>query len=135
MIQRIQTVWLLLAGIAVLGTLKLPFYTGLLTDQRFGPLNSLSHFLLLALAIGIALICFVSIFLFRNRKLQMQLGVAAVLLCIAHLIFIYTQTAQFSEGGLHLLSVVYFAIPVFLLLAIRGIYRDEQLVKDMNRLR
>lgn len=135
MIQRIQSLWLLLAGAAALLTLKVPFYTGVLLDGRFGTLNSTSHFLLLLLSVAIGLICFLVIFLYRNRSLQIKLTGLALLLSIGHLAFSYTQIALFTEGGMHLWSVIYFAMPVLMLLAIRGIYKDDKLVKDMDRLR
>jgi hypothetical protein len=40
-----------------------------------------------------------------------------------------------GESGYNLTSLLAVAIPVFLILAARNIYRDEKLVKSMDRLR
>jgi hypothetical protein len=42
---------------------------------------------------------------------------------------------KFTSGNMALTSVFALAIPVFLLLAISGIWKDEKLVKSLDRLR
>lgn len=137
MIQRIQTLWLLLAGIGSLLTLQFPFYTGNTHQNLFAQLNSQSNFLMLVLAVAIALLALITIFLYRNRKLQLRLSLLALTLSALLLFLLFREIGNFKpgEGGIHLWSVLYFAVPVCLLLAMRGIFKDEQLIKQMDRLR
>lgn len=135
MIQRIQTIWLLLAGAGSLATLKLSFYSGNKDNNLFIELNGTSHFLLLILAVAVALVAFAAVFLFKNRKLQTQLSVLGLLLQLIALAFYFLQIKQFVQGNFTLTSVISFAIPVFFILAITGIRKDEKLIKSMDRLR
>jgi len=70
MIQRIQTLWLLLAGTSSLLTLKFPFLAGQKDGIGFS-LTSASKFYLLLLAVAVSLAAIASVFLFKNRKLQL----------------------------------------------------------------
>lgn len=135
MIQRIQTIWLLLAGAGSLATLKLSFYSGNKDNNLFIELNGTSHFLLLILAVAVALVAFAAVFLFKNRKLQTQLSVLGLLLQLIALAFYFLQIKQFVQGNFTLTSVISFAIPAFFILAITGIRKDEKLIKSMDRLR
>lgn len=135
MIQRIQSIWLLLAGAGSLATLKLSFYSGNKDNNLFEELNGTSHFLLLILAVAVALAAFAALFLFKNRKLQTQLSLLGLLLQIGALVLYFLQTQKFVAGNFTLTSAVSFAIPVFFILAIIGIRKDEKLIKSMDRLR
>jgi len=137
MIQRIQSIWLLLAGAGSLATLKLSFYSGNKDNNLFEELNGTSHFLLLILAVAVALAAFAALFLFKNRKLQTQLSLLGLLLQVGALVVYFLQTQKFVEGkgDFTLTSAVSFAIPVFFILAIMGIRKDEKLIKSMDRLR
>lgn len=136
MIQRIQTIWLLLAAAASFASLKLSFYSGKKDAVLFEQLSgSTGGFLLLVLSVAVALLAVVSIFLFKNRKLQMRLALAAMLLQLVVLFLYIQQTAAFLEGTYTLTSVVSFAVPVLLILAVLGIRKDEKLIKSMDRLR
>ena len=42
---------------------------------------------------------------------------------------------KYTTGGIALGSMASFAIPVFLILAGSGIYKDDKLVKSLDRLR
>lgn len=135
MIQRIQSIWLLLAGVISLATLKFSFYSGNKDNKLFAELNGSSYFLLLILAVAVALTALSAIFLFRNRKLQMQLAFLGFLLQVIAVVVYFLQTKQYTEGNFTLTSVLTFAIPIFFILAIMGIRKDDRLVKSMDRLR
>jgi len=65
MIQRIQTLWLLLASICAFASIKLPFYYGSLEVP--GPTVTITpydHFILLVLVIATALVALINIFIF-----------------------------------------------------------------------
>jgi hypothetical protein len=42
---------------------------------------------------------------------------------------------NFKTGGLSLYSALSFLVPVFFILAIIGIYKDQKLLKSLDRLR
>lgn len=136
MIQRIQTVWLLLAAIAVFLTIRLPFYSG--TDSVDGIYREVTGtatliMLILSSALGTGIV--ISIFLFKNRRVQTRL----VLICILAeclLIFLYIREMnQFSQGNLAIGSFLHPLILLFLILAAIGIFKDAKLIKESNRLR
>ena len=135
MIQRIQSIWLLLAAAFSLATLKLSFYSGNKDNKLFAELNGTSNFFLLILAVAVALTALSAIFLFRNRKLQMQLALLGFLLQVIAVVVYFLQTKQYLQGNFTLTSVLTFAIPVFFILAWMGIRKDDKLVKSMDRLR
>lgn len=146
MIQRIQTIWLLLASILSFVSLQTSFFSGIksLTQDAAGQpeppyaqLTGMSNWLILAVTIVMALLALISIFLYKNRTLQLRVALAG-LLCSVGLIFLYyRETRQFlaGQGTLDLTALVVMVIPFLFFLAIRGIYKDEHLVKSVNRLR
>jgi drug/metabolite transporter (DMT)-like permease len=135
MIQRIQTIWLLLAAAASLASLKFSFYSGLNKDSLFTNLNGLSNFLLFIATVAVALAAIISIILFKNRKRQIQVVVVGLLLQAGVLVYYFLQTQQYKEGNYNLSSILSFAVPVFLILALMGIRKDEKIIKSMDRLR
>ncbi len=145
MIQRIQSLFLVLTA-GVFGILfKLPFATSdkpsaqFLADKVF---DITDHPALLGLAILGAVLALVSIFMFKNRKLQLRLGyliiVMAILLpAVAFLLFtnesasIDPTVRVFDQAGMFLpLGAILFAS-----LANYFIRKDDKLVKSMDRLR
>ncbi len=141
MIQRIQSLWLLLAGVASLLTFKYSVYSGNMvgTDnvKKFVELNATPNFFVLILTVINTAIAFIAIFLFKNRKLQLRLTIIAIVLSIVNLVIYFYETGKFveAEGKFALTSIVAIAIPIFFVLAARGIYADHKLVKDSDRLR
>ena len=136
MIQRIQTIWLLLASACAFLTLKFPFYfIGPHPDLPSDQFNATTNMILLILTAILGTICLFNIFVFKQRKLQFWLTLFAFAISVLNifLYFNYNKTAQ--GGGLALTSVFGFIIPVLLILAARGIYKDQKLVKSMDRLR
>jgi uncharacterized membrane protein len=136
MIQRIQTLWLLLASICAFASLKLPFYFGSLEVP--GPTITITpydHFMLLVFLIATALMALVSIFLFSNRSLQIKMCVVGLVLSLANLMHYFLYMKNFKTGGLSLYSALSFLVPVFFILAIRSIYKDQKLLKSLDRLR
>jgi lipopolysaccharide export LptBFGC system permease protein LptF len=97
----------------------------------------MSNWLILGVTIVMALLALISIFLYKNRPVQMRVALAG-LVCSVGLIFLYyRETRQFlsGQGTLDLTALVVMVIPFLFFLAIRGIYKDEHLVKSVNRLR
>lgn len=139
MIQRLQTIWLLIAAVCAILTYDLAFYSGVKLSEtnikNFVELNALADVIIMILTGIIALISLITIFLFKNRKLQLSLTIVAIIAAIANLVVYFAETTEFTDGNLLLTSVFTFVIPFFLIMAARGIYKDERLVKSMDRLR
>jgi drug/metabolite transporter (DMT)-like permease len=136
MIQRIQTLWLLLASICAFASVKLPFYFGSLEVP--GPTITITpydNFMLLVFVIATALMGLVSIFLFSNRSLQIKMCIVGLVLSLANLMHYFLYMKNFKTGGLSLYSILSFLVPVFFILAIRSIYKDQKLLKSLDRLR
>ena len=139
MIQRIQSVWLLLAAVCAFLTLKVSFYTGhLINDQQrlLASLNSTTTIPIVIAAVAVGIGSLITIFLYKDRKLQMRIAFATFAASIL-LIFLYFSyvNSKYSEGTCDLTAPVVIIIPIFILLAIRAIYKDEKLVKSVDRLR
>ena len=71
MIQRIQSVWLLLAAACAFATFKFPYYTGT-NSKGLSPyeLKATENFLLMLTTIVVGGLAFFIIFLFKKRKVQ-----------------------------------------------------------------
>jgi drug/metabolite transporter (DMT)-like permease len=136
MIQRIQTLWLLLASICAFASVKLPFYFG--SIEVPGPTITITpydNFMLLVFVIATALMALVSIFLFSNRSLQIKMCIVGLVLSLANLMHYFLFMKNFKTGGLSLYSILSFLVPVFFILAIRSVYKDQKLLKSLDRLR
>ncbi len=141
MIQRVQTIWLLIAAISVFLTLKFSFYSGtllkgtLVSQNSFHSVQATDNFILMVLtcALGSALI--INIFLFKHRMLQFRICIIAILLEMLILFLYYRQTKLYSNGTIDIWAIFHLVTIIALILAARGIYKDEKLIKDSNRLR
>ncbi len=152
MIQRIQTVWLLLAAITISCLLFLPMvtttvgsteYLALATGlyQKSGGVSSKieGYLPLLISTIAVAFMAVANIFNFRKRVLQKQLIMANIALIIG-LSFWCSIYAKKIPGGLENANYnTGMFLPViaifFCILAIRGINNDEKLLRSADRLR
>ncbi|MBS1627500.1 MAG: DUF4293 family protein [Bacteroidetes bacterium] len=132
MIQRIQTIWLLLAAVAAFATFYVDFYIGTNPPLKF---NAKESIFVLVLNVSVAVLSLVNIFLFGNRKLQLRFAVVALILSVLSIALCFLSIKSSIAGGLALTAVAYFAIPVCLFFAVRGIWKDEKLVKSTERLR
>lgn len=140
MLQRIQTVWLLIASALGFATLSnsISFYSGnklVENVSKFVPLTARENIFILILTVSIAVAALVTVFLFKDRKMQLKVTMGVFAVSLANIGLYYLQTKNYVEGKMDLTSLLAFAIPVFLLMAARGIWKDEQLVKSVDRLR
>ena len=135
MIQRIQTIYLLLASICSFLTLKFPLYSGSNATGAFAEVNGQFNILLLIVTVMVATMAALGIFLFKNRKLQIRLVLAGLLLQVGCLALYFTQLKNFTTGNFALGSVFSFAVVVFFILALLAINKDQKLVKSLDRLR
>ena len=140
MIQRIQTLWLLAASGSAFATLKLPFYNGhKIGDalKTYQTLNATSTIPITVLAVSVAVISLLLVFLYKDRSLQIKIAFATLAGAILTLVLYFLEVKKFipGEGEFALTAAFAFLIPVFILLAIRGMIKDEKLIKSVDRLR
>ena len=120
MIQRKQTIYLLLAFIALL-------LCGIF-DQTFGFLCGWS--------IGLSLVTLADVFLYKNRKRQNLLCLVLMVLAVIY----YVALAVFNHGLDGQLTLTWpMVLPavaiVLLFMAHKGIVHDEKLVRSLDRIR
>jgi hypothetical protein len=138
MIQRIQTVWLLLVAVFAAVTFRFPFYTGdWLKDAVQAPidLNARTTIWISILTVLAGAIGFVNIFMFDNRKLQLKLCYLGIFVTVILLVVYFLELNNFTSGTIALWCIFHFAILGCYILAARGIWKDEKLIKSMDRLR
>ncbi len=136
MIQRIQSVWLLLAAAFAFASFKFPFYSGT-NAKGLSPyeLIATENFLLVAITAAVGSLALITIFLFRKRTLQLRLCVLGIFL-EALLIFLYYREIQtFTKGTYSLTAMLHICIVLFFVLAGKAINKDQKLIKDSDRLR
>jgi hypothetical protein len=137
MLQRIQSFWYLLAAACTFLTLNFAFFSGVnITDKAFHELTAKENniILILTVANGIGILI-VALFLFKNRKLQFRINLLCIVLSILIIALYFLQVKNYSQGSYTLWAIFSFAVPVFLIMAARGVYKDEKLVKSLDRLR
>jgi hypothetical protein len=147
MIQRIQSVWLFLASMACgllfmpsvflyrWATPGLPLNVNSLTATKFYPL--------LVLAAVMTLLPLIAIFFFRNRARQRGLAVLSLLACVAFLVVLFMKVSSITSNTVGIINSEYgilgavapVAGMIFLVLAIRGIKKDEKILRSLDRLR
>lgn len=153
MIQRIQSIYLLLAALFMGGLflqsadlIKIETTTpAALTEMDYYNdkiLDIYDQNLLMAFALIVVLFALISIFLFRNRKLQITLSRVAMLVVLLFLIMaIYVSYSDLASvmASINLspkFGIIFpFTTIVVLILAVRNIKKDDRLVKSMDRLR
>lgn len=136
MLQRIQTIYLFLAAL-ISGVLI--FFVSLWSNEAGESVFVEEVLLAMGLFLGSAALSFISILLFKNRKLQFVLGRINILLNFFLLgVFVYWSLTvpgemEISEKGIGMFIPVLSI--VFLVLANKAIKKDEDLVKSVDRLR
>ena len=145
MIQRIQSIFLLLSGISFFSLFGLPFATSTVAIPNiFSDLvyNIQDSPILLVLTILGGIISVGAIFLFNNRGLQVRLSylatVTSILLLILALLLVYNERT--TDAGAETITEGFgIALPIlsliFSVLAARYIGKDENTVRSMDRLR
>ncbi len=139
MLQRMQSVWLLLAAIFAFLTIKFSFYSGNIETagqpSSFQYLTAGFNIMILILTVALVCIAAIDIFLYKNRKLQARLAILGILLSLLNIFLYFKQIPKFAVGNYDLTAILVFLIPVFFFLATRGIFKDQKLVKSLDRLR
>jgi len=108
-----------------------------------GEIKKLStNTLLMYVFLGVSLLAFFGLFFFKNRKLQLLMcGFNFLLMGLIGLVTYYViyQANALMESpdakGLHYIVFLPVLMPLLNYLAMRGIFKDEKLVRSMDRLR
>lgn len=138
MIQRIQSLWLLLAAAFDAITFRFPFYNGdWLKDNIPSPidLDADTTTLIAIITVLTGALAFAAIFLFGNRKMQLKLSIVGLLFAVGMIVAYFLEMQNFSSGAIALSCIFHFAVAAFYILAIKGIREDEKLIKSLDRLR
>ena len=137
MIQRIQSIYLLIAAV-ISGGLQFVFH--LWENVKGVIIFAKDNMVYFGLFLASAVLALITIFLFKNRKLQFVLGrLNNILNFILLGLFVYQslslsgETSDVSEKGIGMLLPIISI--VFLVLANKAIKKDEDLVKSVDRLR
>ena len=149
MIQRIQSLFLLVAAGAIFAQFGLPYLSAAtgnpaqtMPQLADGALNPMDNYGLLGLTLLDGLVSLAAIFLYQNRPTQSRITMGSQLLSLALLILagvIAKLTMDnLPEGGVTTYGLGW-ALPIIAAitqwLAMRSIRHDEQLVRSMDRLR
>jgi|JI6StandDraft_1071083.scaffolds.fasta_scaffold689009_1 hypothetical protein len=136
MLQRIQTIWFIIAAACTFATFKCAFYSGSVSaTSPATDFNASSYFLITILTSAIGMLSLVLIFLYGNRKQQFKISILNLVASLGLIALYFWRTNQFVSGAITIFAIFTFAIPVFLFLATRAIWKDEQLIKSVDRLR
>ena len=137
MIQRQQSLWLLLSTICAFLSYKLPFFSGtkqINDHMEKAILDGGSSFFLLVLTGASLLLSLTAIFMFKDRKLQLKLCFAGIGLSVLILVLYFVEMKKLS-GSISLSAIFVFAIIIGYTMAARGVMHDEKLVKSLDKLR
>jgi hypothetical protein len=117
------------------GQLALRNLTGIGLTGNTAEVKTETNIISLLLVAATGIISLIAIFMYSNRKTQIRFTLIALLLSVIAVGYLFLLTKDFADGTLSLTSVFALLPPVFLFLAWRGIYKDEKLVRSMDRLR
>ncbi len=138
MIQRKQTLWLLLSTVSGILSFRFPFATGkamvkeVLTDSK---LTAANDFFILIVTVALVALSAIIIFLYKDRSLQMKLALGGAALGILNLVLYYLGWQHLTDATLALSCLFPPAILAGFILAFVGIRKDEKLVKSLDKLR
>jgi hypothetical protein len=138
MIQRIQSVYLLLAALCYSFFLLIPVFK-INNGTEVIAIKATENSFFIILAVILIIDSMATVFLFKNRLLQIRMGwgLFAVNLFLAGLLcyHYYLETSHEKQVSIFFGAVFPFISIVLILLAIYNINKDEKLVRSLDRLR
>lgn len=141
MIQRIQTLWLFFSTASAALFLFMPVYKGVYLNNTWQAISIRENLFLLAGSAVITAISFITIFLFKNRKLQKRLILLNIVLTVGlfiaqyYLIEVFKKDSGIIQGDWQMTAILPLFILVFHVFAYRGIAADEKLLSSADRMR
>ena len=145
MIQRKQSLWLLLAALVNAGLFYFALYKSDIIQNGITVVQNVrvnDHYPSLIVALVITLIPAIAIFMYKSRTKQRNMALFAVVANIGFIASTLMRVSNLNNGtsapvnGTYWIgSVLPIISVVFLFMAISGIRKDEKLVKSLDRLR
>lgn len=138
MIQRIQSIWLLLAAACAFAGFKFSYYSGIkINDTVRHELNATSTLPLMIATIAVGVLALTTIFLFKKRALQLRLCFLGILFEAVIIFLYYREVKNFipEQSTYSLTALLHSIIVLAFVLAARGINNDSKLLRESNRLR
>ncbi len=144
MIQRIQSIWLLLAALCGAGAIFFPFALQATSPKYtevvdLTPLTPLQHIPSLLTVAAFIILCVVAIFSYKNRKAQLRFCLIAAIAALVTFVLEFFKVRQSLQDGINTFyrfGIVMAPVALlFIAMAMQGIRKDEKLVKSLDRLR
>lgn len=138
MLQRQQSLWLLLSAVSCFLSFKLSFYNGTVkadASNKTPFIDAGDNFFLVVLTGATLILALITIFLYKDRKFQLKMAIIGAGLSLLILIAYFVTMKRFESGGIALAAIFVFAILGGFIMAARGIWKDEKLVKSLDKLR
>jgi hypothetical protein len=141
MIQRIQTLWLLISTMCAALFIFMPVYKGVYLNGTLQAVSIRENLFLLAGSAILTTISFLSIFMFKNRKAQKRLIILNILLIIGvfiaqyYLIEVFKKDMGIVQGDWQMIAILPLFMLLFHVFAYRGIRADEKLLNSADRMR
>ena len=140
MIQRIQSLYLALSGVFCLLLFIIPFAASEATGELLKAQDYIGTTITVVLA---ALLSFINIFMYKNRMLQIRLGILNIAVDIAVLLMMhiaaYKEPLSFTFDSLYNNAHIGILLPFLSIMAIalanKNIRKDEELVRSADRFR
>jgi len=145
MIQRKQTIWLLLAAICSACLFFVDFYHAHVNVNGTDTITYLrvnDHYPSLLMVLVMAVLPFIDIFMYKNRKRQRALAIVSIVANAGFVSMMLSRVTNFNktvpaptDGTYWIGAILPLISMLFLILAISGINKDEKLIKSLDRLR
>ena len=140
MIQRQQTLWLILATITAFLSFQFPFVTGKETVANSSALQETvidagSNMFLLLLTGASIVLSLITIFQFKDRKLQLKLCLVGIILSVIIIVLYIISYTKLVSPVPALWCILPFATLIGYIMAYKGVRNDERLVKSLDKLR
>jgi hypothetical protein len=153
MLQRKQTLWMLVALICAVLTFKFAFYFGNMKvglngiaplevkawpTFGAGAVSAGSGSILITIVTAIIIVgTLINIFNFKARKKQLWITIALIFASLLNILLYWWKSGvpPFESGSYSIGMVFALALPIFFFFAAQGIRKDEKLVKSADRLR
>jgi glucan phosphoethanolaminetransferase (alkaline phosphatase superfamily) len=141
MIQRIQSLWLLISAALAAVYINFPVFKGVLMNSEIRDIRIREHLLLLAVSVIAGLISFITIFMFKNRTRQKVLIIFNSLICAgifaAQYFIVEERKTEISiaQGDWQLIALIPLFMIILLIFSYQNIRSDEKLLSSADRMR
>lgn len=145
MIQRKQSLWLLIAALLNGGVYFFDLYiskSAVTGTEMATSLRVSDHYPTLIIVLVMALVPFITIFMYADRKRQIRMAAMSLLATTSFITMTLMRVSNFTHtappgaaGSYGIGSILPIAGIIFIIMAILGIRSDDKMVKSADRLR